>query len=387
MTYLVSSCEALASLAAPVPSSWLQTFTAATEARLGQLSLQQLAVLLMHVGDLQLQLPDSWWQEFSACVLRHAARKLASAKLGIQLHRTDAADQVQQGAEQQQQLQKPQAARIRAAADALCSTLWANSRLPGQPLQQQFLQQCLALLLPVVEARHCSHGAAAQLLHACCAGACRSLPVAGSAVQACLTRLQERLQKVCADVNTLQLLLACMQLRSVQQQLPPGFCAELEVALLLNLPSLPSQLLVEVGAVFGAAAHSPGLEFMSSFAIVTRQKLGSMAAAEIVLLVDSCLQMHSIMPNLWVVAVLQQLQRYVALRRSLLGSRRRDDTAMTALRLDAAVDVDEGLAGLSAVSVRAVLQQLQQVAADWPSACAGSQGAVALLQDHVRAGV
>jgi hypothetical protein len=387
MTYLTSACEALASLAAAVPSSWLRSYTAATEARLGQLSLQQLALLLMHIGDLQLQLPDSWWQQYSRCVLQHAARKLAPDKLGIQLHSTDGEDQVQQGTEQQQQqqLQKPQAARIRAAADALCSMLWASSGLPGQPLQQQCLQQCLELLLPAVDAGHCSPGAAAQLLHACSAGACRNHPAAGSAGQACLTRLQERLQKVCADVNTLQLLLACMQLRSVQQQLPPGFCADLEVALVSALPSLPSQLLVEVGAVFGAVGHSPGLEFMSSFALVTKQKLGNMAPAEMLLLVNSCVQMRSIMPNLWVVAVLQQLQRFVALRRGVFGSRSRDETAVTAARLDAPADVD--VAGLSADDVRTVLHQLELVAADWPGACAGSQGVVAWLQDHVQAGV
>jgi hypothetical protein len=338
----------------------------------------------MHIGDLQLQLPDTWWQQFSRCVLQHAAGKLAPNKLGMQLYSTDAADQVQQGAEQQQQLQKPQAARIRAAADALCSMLWASSGLLGQPLQQQCLQQCLELLLPGVDAEHCSPGAAVQLLHACSAGACRTLPAAGSAAQACLTRLQERLQKVCADVNTLQLLLACMQLRSVQQRLPPGFCADLEIALVSALPSLPSQLLVEVGAVFGTVGHSPGLEFMSSFAIVTRQKLGSMAPAEMMLLVDSCVQMRGIMPNLWVVAVLQQLQRFVALRRGVFGSQSRDEIAVTA-RLDAPADVD--VAGLSADGVREVLHQLELVAADWPSACAGSQGVVAWLQDHVQAGV
>jgi hypothetical protein len=338
----------------------------------------------MHVGDLHLQLPDSWWQEHARLVLRRAAAKLAPDEAGVQLGLTGAASKEHDGEEQQQQqpqLQGPRASRVRAAVDALCSILWACSQLPGQPLQQQqqqqqWLESCIKLLLPAVVAQQCSPGAAVLLLHACCAGACRKLPTASSTVQACLVCVQQRLQKVCADVNTLQQLLECMQLRSLQQQLPPGFCGDLEAVLVSVLPGLPAELLVEVAKVFGNLQHSPGLGYMSAFSLVTQQKLIRMGPQQISLLVDSCVHMRVVMPNVWVAAVLQRLQQCADARQSVAASHKKTATATSAT-----------LDGLSSGAVLKALRQLELVAADWPGACAGSAGAADKLQTYLQATV
>jgi hypothetical protein len=182
--------------------------------------------------------------------------------------------------------------------------------------------------------------------------------------------MQQRLPKVCADVNTLQLLLACMQVRSVQKQLPQGFCADLEAVLVPLLPSLPTELLVRVAAVSGSVEHSPSLEFMSAFALVTQQRLGSMRPLELLVLVDSCVRMRAVMPSLWVAAVLQQLQHCLADRHGVV--------------ISAGAAADVTLDGLNAADVHDALQQLERVAADWPAACAGSAGAADYLQGVVQ---
>lgn len=399
--HLVVCLEALASLQLKAPVDWSSSWAAASRDQLQQLSLQQLAMLLLHVGALQMQMPDHWWREYAACVLQqvesshgaagsvplsqsavqqmvHVHTRNADDRQGLQQPPaqaqaqrswTDAGHTTQQETDRQQE----QPALSRPTADALCSILWGCGVSSSLPVGANWLECCLNLLLPAIQQHRCSAGAAVQLLHACTFGVCRQLPATRYTSQTCLEVIQLRASKVCSS-SALGLLLDCLlevgrrvavdQSPSimVQQQLPRGFCEDLEEALTPVLPAVSTAVLVNIANVFGALQHQPGVQLLSAFVLVTQNHVPGLSSARVAVLVECCTTWGVVMPNVWVASVIRRLGQLVKQQQGWHAGTQQQ------LMFDVGMDKLELYPG----DLERVLTLLPRVAANWSN----------VLEDH-----
>lgn len=372
MPLLLVAVAGLAGLGCQPSTAWLQGFAAASEARLQELSLQQLALLLHHLAQLQPQLPERWWQQYCSVVTQHVAA--AGQRSGSS---SGALGQQQQHGQEQEQ---PSAALqlSTAGADALCSILLLGSAATA--LQQPaWLGACLQALLPAVRQRRCSTGAALQLLAACSLGACQQLQEAPQAIDACLALLQQRLAKL-ASPAALQLLVACLHAPAVQQQLPPRLLGGLQQVLAPQLAALPPHALLAVAQLLADARQPLQGAALSAFALATADALPGMAAREVLELLRCCLTLAraagasnvgaAALPNVWLLAVLEELQRRLP---PPAAPAEQGDSAGGSSRMQQ----QGGDACLSPEQAAAALAAARELA-DW--SVVASQGALALEQ-------